>query len=115
MAGKKSGYEKMMEQARVGLKGRGRRPASSTARTKEAVKMEASKAKSVSTTKEDVKMEEEMEEDTKVATTSSVGQSVAFLLKKETEFDPRLAAYWKPGEHVPFTFLASAFDCKSNI
>lgn len=77
--------------------------------------MEASKAKSGTTTKEDVKMEEEMEEDTKVATTSSVGQSVAFLLKKETEFDPRLAAYWKPGEHVPFTFLASAFDSKSNI
>ena len=111
MAGKKSGYEKMMEQARVGLKGKGRRPASSAARSKEAVKMEASKAKSGTTTREDVKMEEEM----KVATTSSVGQSVAFLLKKETEFDPRLAAYWKPGEHVPFTFLASAFDSKSNI
>lgn len=111
MAGKRSGYEKMMEQARIGLKGKGRRPASSTARTKEAVKMAASKAKSGITTKEDVKMEEDM----KVATTSSAGQSVACLSKEETQFDPRLAAYWKPGEHVPFTFLASAFDSKSNV
>lgn len=43
---------------------------------------------------------------------SSSTDSVALLTKKETEFDPEAAAFWKPGEHVPFLFLARAFDSK---
>lgn len=99
MAGKKSGYEMMMENARAGAKGKGRAPATSAAKAKEAAVKEA--------IKEIVK--ERMDVDGgKVAT--SLAESVALLTKKETEFDPMAAAFWKPGEHVPFTFLASAFD-----
>ncbi|RLN17285.1 uncharacterized protein C2845_PM02G10910 [Panicum miliaceum] len=36
------------------------------------------------------------------------------LKKKGTEFDPMAAAYWKPGEPVPFLFLARALDLISN-
>lgn len=54
----------------------------------------------------DVKVEE------KKIVASSATDSVALLTKKETEFDPKAAAFWKPGEHVPFLFLASAFDSK---
>ncbi|CAN6323665.1 unnamed protein product [Urochloa humidicola] len=36
------------------------------------------------------------------------------LKKKGSEFDPMAAAYWKPGEPVPFLFLAWALDIISN-
>ncbi|CAN6287892.1 unnamed protein product [Urochloa humidicola] len=36
------------------------------------------------------------------------------LKKKGSEFDPMAAAYWKPGEPVPFLFLARALDIISN-
>ncbi|OEL37210.1 DNA ligase 1 [Dichanthelium oligosanthes] len=36
------------------------------------------------------------------------------LKKKGSEFDPIAAAYWKPGEPVPFLFLARALDLISN-
>jgi DNA ligase-1 len=36
------------------------------------------------------------------------------LRKKGSEFDPMAAAYWKPGEPVPFLFLARALDLISN-
>ncbi|PUZ38512.1 hypothetical protein GQ55_9G203200 [Panicum hallii var. hallii] len=36
------------------------------------------------------------------------------LKKKGTEFDPMAAAYWNPGEPVPFLFLARALDLISN-
>ncbi|XP_062200846.1 DNA ligase 1-like isoform X2 [Phragmites australis] len=36
------------------------------------------------------------------------------LKKKGSEFDPMAAAYWKPGEPVPFLFLARALDLISN-
>jgi len=36
------------------------------------------------------------------------------LKKKGSEFDPMVAAYWKPGEPVPFLFLARALDLISN-
>ncbi|XP_062205751.1 DNA ligase 1-like [Phragmites australis] len=36
------------------------------------------------------------------------------LKKKGTEFDPVAAAYWRPGEPVPFLFLARALDLISN-
>ncbi|XP_039827743.1 DNA ligase 1-like isoform X2 [Panicum virgatum] len=36
------------------------------------------------------------------------------LKKKGSEFDPMAAAYWKPGEPVPFLFLAQALDLISN-
>lgn len=36
------------------------------------------------------------------------------LKKKGSEFDPLAAAYWKPGEPVPFLFLAQALDLISN-
>ena len=109
MAGKKSAYEMMMEKARAGAKGKGRPPASSSAaKAKEAVKEEV-KDSSVKDTVVDVKMEEAVvEKKPKAALT--VADKLCLLTKKETEFDPTAAAFWKPGEHVPFTFLASAFD-----
>nr|CAB3494346.1 unnamed protein product [Digitaria exilis] len=36
------------------------------------------------------------------------------LKKKGSEFDPMAAAYWNPGEPVPFLFLARALDLISN-
>lgn len=36
------------------------------------------------------------------------------LKKKGSEFDPMAVAYWKPGEPVPFLFLARALDLISN-
>lgn len=108
MEGKKSAYAMMMEKARGGSsKGKGRPPASSVAKAKEVLKEAVKEA-----IKEelDAKMEVEVEEKKVVA--SSATDSVALLTKKETEFDPEAAAFWKPGEHVPFLFLASAFDCK---
>lgn len=36
------------------------------------------------------------------------------LKKKGSEFDPMAAAFWKPGEPVPFLFLARALDLISN-
>lgn len=105
MAEKKSAYEKMMEKARGGSsKGKGRPPASSVAKAKEVVKEVAKEAMKDEI---DAKMEEK-----KVVVASSAAESVALLSKKETEFDPEEAAFWKPGEHVPFLFLASAFDSK---
>lgn len=126
MAGKKSAYEMMMEKARAGAKGKGRPPASSSAaKAKEAVKEEV-KDSSVKDTVVDVKMEDsvvevktenlvevKMEEavvEKKPKAALTVADKLCLLTKKETEFDPTAAAFWKPGEHVPFTFLASAFD-----
>lgn len=126
MAGKKSAYEMMMEKARAGAKGKGRPPASSSAaKAKEAVKEEV-KDSSVKDTVVDVKMEDsvvevktenfvevKMEEaavEKKPKAALTVADKLCLLTKKETEFDPTAAAFWKPGEHVPFIFLASAFD-----
>lgn len=40
----------------------------------------------------------------------SVDECVSQLSKKHLDFDPSSAAFWKSGEHVPFLFLAHAFD-----
>lgn len=118
MAGKKSAYEMMMEKARAGAKGKGRPPASSSAaKAKEAVKEEV-KDSSVKDTIVNVKMQDyvvevktenfvevKMEEavvEKKPKAALTVADKLCLLTKKET--------FWKPREHVPFIFLASAFD-----
>jgi len=117
MAEKKSAYERMMEKARGGSsKGKGRPPASSVAKAKEVVK-EAAKEAAKEGMKEEMEVDVKVEEidakmEGKKAVASSVAEKVALLTKKETEFDPEAAAFWKPEEHVPFLFLASAFDSK---
>jgi len=44
----------------------------------------------------------------------SVDDKIAELSKKASEFEPKAAAFWKDGEHVPFLFLARALDLISN-
>eukprot|EP01018_Ginkgo_biloba_P020633 Gb_15949 [translate_table: standard] len=44
----------------------------------------------------------------------SVEDKIALLSKKAADFEPRAAAFWKDGEHVPFMFLARALDLISN-
>eukprot|EP00252_Welwitschia_mirabilis_P008946 TRINITY_DN21218_c0_g1_i1.p1 TRINITY_DN21218_c0_g1~~TRINITY_DN21218_c0_g1_i1.p1 ORF type:complete len:734 (+),score=141.06 TRINITY_DN21218_c0_g1_i1:246-2447(+) len=44
----------------------------------------------------------------------SVDEKMSLLSKKSVEFEPRAAAFWKDGEHVPFLFLARALDLVSN-
>jgi DNA ligase-1 len=112
MAEKKSAYEMMMERARAGAKGKGGRPpASSSLKAKEAAVTLARK-------EEEAAAAAAKDSSTEAGKTAagivvlSVADRVALLSKKETEFDPQMAAFWKPGEHVPFTFLASAFDSK---
>lgn len=48
-----------------------------------------------------------------VSEVPSITDCVAHLTKKQFDFDPGSAAFWKSGEHVPFVFLAHAFDSKS--
>uniref|UniRef100_A0ACD5U5F8 Uncharacterized protein n=1 Tax=Avena sativa TaxID=4498 RepID=A0ACD5U5F8_AVESA len=48
------------------------------------------------------------------ATKSEEANTSLELKKKGSEFDPMAAAYWKPGEPVPFLFLARALDLISN-
>uniref|UniRef100_A0ACD5TNP0 Uncharacterized protein n=1 Tax=Avena sativa TaxID=4498 RepID=A0ACD5TNP0_AVESA len=48
------------------------------------------------------------------ATKSEEANTTLELKKKGSEFDPMVAAYWKPGEPVPFLFLARALDLISN-
>ncbi|CAM0956691.1 unnamed protein product [Alopecurus aequalis] len=48
------------------------------------------------------------------ATMSEETNTTLELKKKGSEFDPMAAAYWKPGEPVPFLFLARALDLISN-
>ncbi len=114
MAEKKSAYEMMMERARAGAKGKGGRPpASSSLKAKEAAVTLARKEEEAAAAAAAAK-----DSSTEVGKTAagivvlSVADRVALLSKKETEFDPQMAAFWKPGEHVPFIFLASAFDSK---
>ncbi|XP_043706255.1 DNA ligase 1 [Telopea speciosissima] len=40
----------------------------------------------------------------------SLDDRIAQLKKKASDFKPKSAAFWKDGEHVPFLFLARAFD-----
>ncbi|XP_047072114.1 DNA ligase 1, partial [Lolium rigidum] len=52
---------------------------------------------------------------TSTATTKPEEANTTLELKKKGgEFDPTAAAYWKPGEPVPFLFLARALDLISN-
>lgn len=41
---------------------------------------------------------------------AGVGDGLVALALKHADYDARAAATWKPGDHVPFLFLASAFD-----
>ncbi|MCO5584453.1 hypothetical protein L7F22_038381 [Adiantum nelumboides] len=45
-----------------------------------------------------------------VSEVPSITDCVAHLTKKQLEFDPSDAAFWKKGESVPFVFLAHGFD-----
>lgn len=47
-----------------------------------------------------------------VSEVPSITDCVAQLTKKQFDFDPSAAAFWKNGERVPFVFLAHAFDSK---
>ncbi|TVU30270.1 hypothetical protein EJB05_21880, partial [Eragrostis curvula] len=49
-----------------------------------------------------------------VTTKSEEKNTTLELKKKGSEFDPMAAAYWNPGEPVPFLFLARALDLISN-
>jgi hypothetical protein len=110
MAEKKSAYEMMMERARAGAKGKGGRPpASSSLKAKEAAVTLARKEEEAAAAKD---LSTEAGKTAAGIVVLSVADRVALLSKKETEFDPQMAAFWKPGEHVPFIFLASAFDSK---
>ncbi|RZC90919.1 hypothetical protein C5167_028753 [Papaver somniferum] len=40
----------------------------------------------------------------------NIDEKIAFLKKKESDFLPKSAAFWKDGESIPFMFLARAFD-----
>ncbi|KAI3883114.1 hypothetical protein MKX03_012514 [Papaver bracteatum] len=40
----------------------------------------------------------------------NIDEKIALLKKKESEFKPKSAAFWKDGESIPFMFLARAFD-----
>lgn len=84
-------------------KRKGRPPASSVAKAKQVVK-----ESETATIKEEV--DAKMEEKKVVASTAA--EAVVLLTKKETDFDPEAAAFWKPGQPVPFLFLASALDSK---
>ncbi|KAK9124128.1 hypothetical protein Sjap_013730 [Stephania japonica] len=44
----------------------------------------------------------------------NLDEKIAQLKKKAAEFKPGSSAFWKDGEHVPFLFLARAFDLISN-
>lgn len=46
----------------------------------------------------------------KVSEVSSIADCVSHLTKKQFEFSPSSAVFWKSGEHVPFAFLAHGFD-----
>ncbi|KAH8970003.1 hypothetical protein BDL97_02G063400 [Sphagnum fallax] len=112
MAEKKSAYEMMMERARAGAKGKGGRPpASSSLKAKEAAVTLARKEEEAAAAKD---LSTEAGKTAAGIVVLSVADRVALLSKKETEFDPQMAAFWKPGEHVPFIFLASAFDMISD-
>jgi hypothetical protein len=111
MAEKKSAYEMMMERARAGAKGKGGRPpASSSLKAKEAAVTLARKEEEAAAAAKDSSTE--AGKTAAGIVVLSVADRVALLSKKETEFDPQMTAFWKPGEHVPFIFLASAFDSK---
>lgn len=115
MAEKKSAYEMMMERARAGAKGKGGRPpASSSLKAKEAAVTLARKEEEAAAAAAAAAKDSSTEAGKTAAgiVVLSVADRVALLSKKETEFDPQMAAFWKPGEHVPFIFLASAFDSK---
>lgn len=113
MAEKKSAYEMMMERARAGAKGKGGRPpASSSLKAKEAAVTLARKEEEAAAAAAAKDSSTEAGKTAAGIVVLSVADRVALLSKKETEFDPQMAAFWKPGEHVPFTFLASAFDSK---
>ncbi|KAI5054917.1 hypothetical protein GOP47_0030062 [Adiantum capillus-veneris] len=45
-----------------------------------------------------------------VSEVPSITDCVGLLTKKQLDFDPSAAAFWKKGESVPFVFLAHAFD-----
>ncbi|KAI3848262.1 hypothetical protein MKW92_023791 [Papaver armeniacum] len=40
----------------------------------------------------------------------NIDEKIALLKKKESEFKPKSASFWKDGESIPFMFLARAFD-----
>mgnify|MGYP006973838507 FL=1 len=49
----------------------------------------------------------------KVCEEVSVSECVSHLTKKQLDFKPQSAVFWKSGEHVPFLFLAHGLDSES--
>lgn len=88
----------LMRGARNASQKKGRPPLKHTAKEKEAAK------KAV--------VAEEAEQG--AVASPSVDDKIAELSKKASEFEPKAAAFWKDGEHVPFLFLARALDLISN-
>ncbi|CAM6116133.1 unnamed protein product [Calypogeia fissa] len=48
------------------------------------------------------------------AAANKVDKVEAELMKKQADFDPKKAAFWKDGEQVPFVFFAKALDLIAN-
>ena len=88
----------LMRGARNASEKKGRPPLKHTAKEKEAAK------KAV--------VAEEAEQG--AVASPSVDDKISELSKKASEFEPKAAAFWKDGEHVPFLFLARALDLISN-
>uniref|UniRef100_A0A452YKS8 DNA ligase n=1 Tax=Aegilops tauschii subsp. strangulata TaxID=200361 RepID=A0A452YKS8_AEGTS len=68
----------------------------------------------VSQSKDQASQSEDKKTKISNATKSEEVNTTLELKKKGSEFDPMAAAYWKPGEPVPFLFLARALDLISN-
>ncbi|KAF8395285.1 hypothetical protein HHK36_019228 [Tetracentron sinense] len=60
--------------------------------------------------KQDQDLKHKKPDSSKKERSMSIDERIAQLSRKASEFNPKSAAYWKDGEHVPFLFLARAFD-----
>ncbi|CAM6118641.1 unnamed protein product [Calypogeia fissa] len=133
MAEKRNILDMMMKNARAKITtsgGGGAKSASTTA----AVKGGAEASSEPSSKKPKVGEEMEMEVEVEVsgeakesvsaagkkkemvpgAAANKVDKVEAELMKKQADFDPKKAAFWKDGEQVPFIFFAKALDLIAN-
>jgi DNA ligase 1 len=73
------------------------------------------KAKGLASQPEEKEQPSSMKKANAAGTAKSEEKNTTLELKKKgSEFDPMAAAYWNPGEPVPFLFLARALDLISN-
>lgn len=105
MAGGRTVQDMLMQAARAQARG-GRPPVSHKSKPAPAAvaDMEVDAKPEASTS-------QQLKEEKKESGLPSVDDAVDALRKKQFDFDPKAAAFWKPGDHVPFLFLARAFDC----